>query len=606
MFILLSPRSFLIKFDLGFSIYKRKMNPYSIALIICALTSFFLGVHALQYKHNPIAKAFSGLTLTSTLYILGYGLEIASNQPNTAIFWYHFQYIGIPFIPAFWLILSFYYSNRLTSWRKPICYITLLLSVAFTLLVATNPYHHLYRHNVEFFYVNGLMLSTFDKNIAYWFFQVYLNGSMLIGNLLLFHAIIHSTKKQKVQATIMFTGSVIPWLFVIVYQLGGAPYGIDIITFSLGLASMFYAWGLSKYQLINIEYITYERIFENIESGIAIIDSQGYIRKLNKSVADMLHIQEDEVGIHYSKAFATAPTLVELINSGLSQKAEVTVSKSGENSYYQVSLLPISSSSEVSAFGQIVFFYNITDIKQNELIIKQNELRLKELIATKDKFFSIIAHDLKGPIGGMNTLLEFINSSEYNTTQEQMELYLNQLESVSKNTYNLLENLLTWARIQRGEIELNKEKTNILNVIKDSIRVVSNSAYNKSIAIETNCSPNLEAHIDREMVQLIIRNLLGNAIKYSHKNSTISITAELDAGYITLITKDQGIGMNEQTAASLFRISSKIQSKEGTKGEKGTGLGLLLCKEFAELHNGTIWVDSIPEKGSTFYVKLPA
>ena len=99
---------------------------------------------------------------------------------------------------------------------------------------------------------------------------------------------------------------------------------------------------------------------------------------------------------------------------------------------------------------------------------------------------------------------------------------------------------------------------------------------------------------------------MGNAIKYSHKNSTITITAELDAGCITLIAKDQGIGMNEQTAANLFRISSKIQSKEGTKGEKGTGLGLILCKEFAELHNGTIWVESIPDKGSTLgHFKYP-
>lgn len=582
------------------------MNPYSIALIISALISFFLGVYALQYKHNPIAKAFSGLTLTSTLYILGYGLEIASNQPNTAIFWYHFQYIGIPFIPAFWLILSVYYSNRFTKWRKSICYTTLMLSVAFAILVATNPYHHLYRHNIEFYYASGLTLSSFDKNIAYWFFQVYLNGSILIGNLLLFHAIIHSTRKQKAQASIMFTSSVIPWIFVIVYQLDGAPYGIDIITFSLGLTSILYAWGLSKYQLINIEYITYERIFENIESGIAIIDEQGLVRNVNHSIYKTLPYNKDLIGHHYSKVFSSVPEVIELLNNGSLQKVEATISNNNEKSYYQVSILPISSNDIGSTFGHIIFFYNITDIKQNELIITENQSKLKELIATKDKFFSIIAHDLKGPIGGMNTLLEFINSSEYNATQEQMALYLNQLESVSKNTYNLLENLLTWARIQRGEIEIVKTSVKILTVIKDNVKVVSSSACNKLIAIETICPDSLKATIDGEMIKLIIRNLLSNAIKYTQNNGTITIKAESDGDYVLISVADNGIGIPEQVAVNLFNVNNKIQSKEGTKGEKGTGLGLILCKEFTGLHKGTIWVESIPDKGSTFYVKLPA
>jgi signal transduction histidine kinase len=257
-------------------------------------------------------------------------------------------------------------------------------------------------------------------------------------------------------------------------------------------------------------------------------------------------------------------------------------------------------------FSLVAFVINpaINENEKNYEIIRKNNDELSNLNATKNKLFSIIAHDLRNPFNYILGFLEFMLSNIHNQKVEDIEANLNNIRIQSENTYQLLENLLDWAKTQTGQISFNPEIIDIYKVIDETLLVLKTLADNKNISIEVALLEELPIYADRDMLKTILRNLVTNAIKYSNKNSIVSISSELFRNYIEFTVTDTGIGMSEEEIKVLFH--QEIQrSKEGTAKEKGTGLGLILCKEFIERHEGKIWVESEVNKGSKFKFLIP-
>lgn len=230
---------------------------------------------------------------------------------------------------------------------------------------------------------------------------------------------------------------------------------------------------------------------------------------------------------------------------------------------------------------------------------KKANLLLSELNESKDNFFSIIAHDLKNPIGAVTNLADLLKS-DYDVMDEgdRKEL-IDGISSASMNVQQLLMDLLTWARTQKGAIGVNKVPINLKNILESIVSSYDLVAKNKNIAITINVNPSIEIKADKLILQTIIGNFINNAIKFSFPNSEILISAEMVNNKVIIAVKDFGTGMDEKTVNDLFKVDHKI-SALGTNNERGTGLGLKICKEFAEIHKGTISVESQPNKGSVF------
>ncbi|MCW7483169.1 PAS domain-containing sensor histidine kinase [Leptospira kanakyensis] len=248
---------------------------------------------------------------------------------------------------------------------------------------------------------------------------------------------------------------------------------------------------------------------------------------------------------------------------------------------------------------------NIDKRKKAEIEKDKFYSELQLLNHTKDKFFSIIAHDLKGPIGGMNTfagmILEDLDTRPLKRTKNDLSI----LFQSSGEVYVLLENLLTWARAQTGEISFFPESISLFRSIESSIASASFSIQNKSIVVKNSLDPNVSVYADEKMVETILRNLISNAVKYSHPGGEIRISSETIMDDVQIVIEDFGTGMTEEIKNNLFRIDAKQKSMPGTIGERGTALGLILCKEFIEKHGGSIHVESYLGKGSRFYFTLP-
>lgn len=256
-------------------------------------------------------------------------------------------------------------------------------------------------------------------------------------------------------------------------------------------------------------------------------------------------------------------------------------------------------------------FYNETVLNQvDELNDKNRLLSIREeqllgLNKNKDKFFSIIAHDLKSPISGFINLTEMISRDFNQLSLAEMREMAYSLHKSSENIGKLLENLLDWARINRGAMEYQPNNYNLMNYVDEAINQHSISARQKQILIKNAVPDEINVYADVHMIRTVLRNLISNALKFSYRNSEIILAARVNQhDQVELSVTDNGIGMDEKTVKSLFILEEK-HSNLGTEDEKGTGLGLIVSEELVKLNGGKIWAEGTPNEGSTFYVALP-
>ena len=248
---------------------------------------------------------------------------------------------------------------------------------------------------------------------------------------------------------------------------------------------------------------------------------------------------------------------------------------------------------------------DITEQKQVEEDLRKAKEAAENANSEKDKFFSIIAHDLKSPFSGFLGLTKLIAENIENITMTEMKELGGNLHDSAANLFALLENLLEWSRIQRGVIKFLPENNNITFIIDNNIQIIHETAKQKDLSIVNTIKDELVVFSDIAMINAVLRNLLSNAIKFTPKGGQIEIGSSSDpmTSDNCIYVKDTGIGMDKDLMSKLFKIDQKV-SRPGTEGESSTGLGLLLCKEFIEKHGGRIWVESAEGFGSTFYFTL--
>lgn len=249
-------------------------------------------------------------------------------------------------------------------------------------------------------------------------------------------------------------------------------------------------------------------------------------------------------------------------------------------------------------------FTDISALKKIEDELTKSSKQLAELNATKDKFLSVIAHDLKSPFNAIIgfTKLLMNNHREYSETQK--DEFLRIVYNSSENTYRLIENLLEWARSQSGRIEFNPQLHDLQTVLAENILLLMSQAEQKNISLKFDQKTEGRIYADLNMLNSVLRNLISNAIKFTPKGGEVYVGAEKKSDAFSVYVKDSGIGIDKETQNKLFNISEKVSS-EGTEHEKGTGLGLILCRDFMLKHGGSISVNSKIGEGSVFSITFP-
>lgn len=231
-------------------------------------------------------------------------------------------------------------------------------------------------------------------------------------------------------------------------------------------------------------------------------------------------------------------------------------------------------------------------------------IELKKLNADKDRFISILAHDLKNPFNGILGFLALLKANFRRYDDNKMEYQLSIIQKSAQQTYSLLEDILSWARAQSSSFPFEPDWLILHNVCSEIADEVGSIAMSKDISIVCSTKDVALVFADANMLKIILRNLVSNAIKFTRAGGNIQIGAKIEGDSVVVSVEDNGIGMEPEVAADLFDLTKKFSTR-GTAGEHGTGIGLLLCKDFVEKHQGSIWVNSISEVGTTFSFSIP-
>ncbi|MDR6843689.1 tetratricopeptide repeat-containing sensor histidine kinase [Flavobacterium granuli] len=251
-----------------------------------------------------------------------------------------------------------------------------------------------------------------------------------------------------------------------------------------------------------------------------------------------------------------------------------------------------------------LFFWLYLSKRKTNLQLEEKNKVISNINKQKDKFFSIIAHDLRGPFNGFLGLTELLAQDIDNMDKEEIQFAAVNMRSSAVNLHRLLENLLEWSRMEQGLIPFNPQKSKFLSLVNESINALQDEANKKRIKIQRSIPEDLTIYADHHILQSVIRNLLSNAIKFTPKDGSVKIEAHEDSKNTIVSISDTGIGMDAKIQNNLFKLDIKT-NRNGTENEPSTGLGLILCKEFVEKHNGKIWVESEVNKGTTFYFSFP-
>jgi PAS domain S-box-containing protein len=353
----------------------------------------------------------------------------------------------------------------------------------------------------------------------------------------------------------------------------------------------------------------YRSLIDNMQDGVFIFQDFK-IKFSNEALANMLGYSISEIA-DVDLTDIIAPEYIEIIKEkhkarieGIETESNYDVEfihKDGTRLYVTLSVGLVHYKGKPASHGTAK---NITESKRSQAILEQSELSLRDANATKDKFFSIIAHDLKNPFNAIMGFSNLLYEDFDDFSESDKRKFIKNIWDAAESTYKLLENLLQWSRAQAGKISYQPEVVELSNIANENVAVIKPHAEGKRIKLSSDVSFNTEVFADSNMIHTVIRNLVSNAIKFTPKDGKVTISSTAAGNFERICITDTGVGISKDNIAKLFKIDEQFKT-DGTDNEKGTGLGLILCKEFVEKNGGEIWAESEIGKGSRFCFTVP-
>lgn len=577
-------------------------NPYALVLILAGLLvgliSFYI-VFRLDRSVRWIAYTMIGFSIWG----LGYGIELTRNTLEEMMFWVKIEYIGLLSAPVCWLIFALRYTGfdpKKMRWITPSIFIIPAISY---LIVLTNEWHHLHYSKMWVIMTGPFPLMGIEKGPLYAIQTVYAYVAFLMGTLILVKRFQYANKYFRTQTQLLILGGVIPILANILYQTGIiVPFeGLDITPFAFLFSYVLIGIAIIRFQLLDLKPIARDKILELVTRGVLVLDKNKYIIDYN-SAAKTLWPQPEQlkIGQQAEILFEKNQEIIHLIDDEKQSFIECKILYKGKESTYKFEAILLYDKSNLVS-GVLLLFEDITqEIAIQEKLQKQ-ALELQQLNDLKDKFFSIISHDLKGPVFGVKELIHLTQSGLI--SQEE---FLDILPEVSKNMEQvaiLLENLLAWTSSQlRGE-HMEVRELELSTLLLSQKNLLDRIAKEKNISIELQNLSEAWIKADKNMLELIIRNLISNALKFSSSGSKVLIRTEVKASEVQVCIEDSGMGISDE---NLKKLNSGISfTTRGQQNESGTGLGLILVREYIGKIGGNLSVKSTLGKGSTFCISLP-
>lgn len=578
------------------------------SILLCFATALMLFVAFLSYRkrHLLVARTMIYMMVAASCYALGYAFEILSGSLRGVKLALQVEYLGIPFVSAFWLLLVIQFTGLATRYLKLLAILLFLVPTATFLLHLTNDWHHLiYKAYVLNTYETVPLYNTV-KGPWYLIHAVYNYTILMLGILLFIPMYLRALPIVRKQIVVLILGAAAPMLFNIAYMFSKV---IDFTPIGFAVSGIVYAWGIFRLRLLRLTPLAYAKMFDTIRDGVVLLDNENQLVNHNHAAEEVF----PELGrvksfpVFGKDVLSASPELLSRIAATDFRDERFSLQRLLDNRHrHYICSLTYIYDIGVTPIGKMIMFNDITELKENEEKLRVKSGRLSELNAFKDKLFTIMAHDIRDPIALLVSLTELLAEEPTDTDIAKAEVF-QEIRRQVRGTFHLVDNLLDWYRSQNGEVAFHPLAWNLQQVVRQALSLAGTRAGMKSICITDHVEEKLTVIGDKEMLDLIFRNLLSNAIKYTDIGGKIEIGASLEGNMVTISVSDNGSGIDEGTAQLLRHDELFFKEPRFARGEDGGEMrfGLVLTREFLRMQGGSLRFESLPGQGTTFLFTLP-
>lgn len=577
----------------------------SILLFLAAGLMVFVALLSNRKRHLPVAQTMTLTMLAAACYAAGYAFELLSTDLRQVKLSLNIQYLGIPFVTTLWLFQVIQFTGAAASFRKHLAAWLFLIPLSVFLLHLTNDWHHLVYKRYEFNAADGIPLYTTVKGPWYVVHGLYSYAVLLCGISLFIPMYWRSLPVVRKQIFVLIMGAAAPMFCNLLFWFG---FTVDPTPFGFAISGLVYMWGIWRFNLLRLAPLAMAKVFGTIRDGVVLLDYENRIIRCNSAAEEVLPelLRIKRYPADAAKVLASNPALLERILPAASgdDRFPFQCMHEGRVRHYICNLTYIYDGS-TAPIGKILMFNDITELKENEARLRENARQLTELNAFKDKLFTVVAHDIRDPIALLVSLTELLGEELAAAGVERVELF-REIEGQMQNTYRLVDNLLDWYRSQKGKVAFRPSVWNVRQVVQQALSLAGVKANMKRIKLTEKTDGELAVFADKEMLDLILRNLLSNAIKFTGMDGAIEVGAERQGDRIVLSVRDNGKGIDEQTAELLLQEDPFFRTG-GVGDDAGeTRFGLVLAREFVRINGGRLWFESKPGEGATFSFTLPS
>lgn len=577
-------------------------NSYSLVLLVSSLIVFGLSAF-IVFRVDSTLRWIAYAMICFSVWGFFYGVELTALSLEEMLIWSKVQYIGLVSAPACWLIFTLKYTgfdDRKNAWIYP----TVFALPAITyLVVLTNSWHGWHYKSTWLITDGPFPLLGIEKGPYYMVQVAYAYTYYVIGTWVLWKTFKSANLHFKTLTKLLIAAGFLPIFVNILYQLAWfKPFeGLDFTPYAFLFTYTLLGIAIIRFNFLNIKPIARDKILEVMTRGVLVFDHRNKLIDFNPIIKSYLS-SEDKIflGQDAELIFQVHPSLMDLLQSTNSSEQIKKSRIKSKDKVFDVELIRLLNDRSLVS-GKLMLFDDITQQVEIQEKLENQAKELKQLNELKDKYFSIISHDLKGPVFGVKELIYLTNSGII-SEKEFMEM----LPEVSKNMEHvaiLLENLLAWTSSQLKGEYLQLQFIDLQTVIKNQKNLLERIAKDKNIEIILNGEKEIHVKADKNMMELVFRNLISNAIKFSNPNSKVEISCSPDTEKIKISIRDYGVGIPEE---NLQKLNSGISfSTRGQSNESGTGLGMLMVKEYLMKNEGSLEIKSKLNEGSEFIVTLP-
>jgi signal transduction histidine kinase len=577
------------------------LNIFSITLLVSGIIVAAIST-VIIYRLGDSVRWFALTMLFVSVWALAYGFELSVISLEDMLLWIKIEYIGIAMAPGTWLWFCLKYSGLEKYSNPTVASLVFMIPALTFFMVLTNEFHHLHYKEVMVDDSGPFPLLAITIGPWYYVHLSFFYTSLFLGIIILLYKFKNADPIFKKQNNLLVLAGFFPWAFNIIYLLGFRPFGhIDLTPYAFLIMYIFVGIALIRFDLFSIKPIARDKVFEVITKGILVFDPNFRIIDFNPHIGKILDQPVSNlIGKRPEDVFGKDSEFENFLKKGDTTKSDSNLELNSGKKHLSVEYVPIKDK-KGNLLGKMVIFEDVTLEKSIQNQIRNQADELKNLNSLKDKLFTIISHDLKGPIFGIRELLK-LSFEGFISKEEFLEI----LPEINKNMDSvsiLLENLLAWTSSQlKGEF-LEKNAFELDKLVEQQVSLFEKVTREKGITLTLQKYGQLQVFADKNMIDLAIRNLLSNAIKFSGIGDYVTVILKENEGFVTIKIKDTGLGISEENLEKLKNRESF--TTPGKDKSTGTGLGMLLVHDYITKNGGELFINSQLGKGSDFSFSLP-